>query len=311
MTTKRTTIIRAPRSSEHPYFVCRRACAQDDRLTWEARGVLWYVLSKPDDWEIQETDLSQHCGRDKVRKILKELEKYGYLTREHTRTKTKIGDTRYGKVVFEVSEVPVQFTETQSTGNQTTGNQLTGNPTHTEREEISTDQEIEQITQSDKDPIEGAPPQASESTDDPTPEPKKPTAQQAMFGALCEVWKYDPTTMTKSKKKDVGKVAGELVGAGAAPADVPAFYAWCVAKKWPDFTIHVFPTRWDDFRVECNGKLTAPLQAFTPDPHCEKCGGVGYLHPEDFRGNLDTSVKVPCSACLRKGGTNGQLARAS
>ena len=80
---------------------------------------------------------------------------------------------------------------------------------------------------------------------------------------------------------------------------------WSYAKKILD--------RW---KVEGRGKkglaeITQPLQPFTPDPHCEKCGGVGYLHPEDFRGNLDTSVKVPCSACLRKGGTNGQLARAS
>ena len=51
------TIIRAPRSAEHPYFACRRAPAQDEALSWEARGVLWYLLSKPDDWIILESDL--------------------------------------------------------------------------------------------------------------------------------------------------------------------------------------------------------------------------------------------------------------
>ncbi|HBU29603.1 MAG TPA: hypothetical protein DEB56_08260 [Thiobacillus sp.] len=59
-------------------------------------------------------------------------------------------------------------------------------------------------------------------------------------------------------------------------------------------------------------KITRPLAPITvthPDPTCARCGGVGYLYPENMRGELDTSCKVPCSACLEKERQNGQRAQ--
>jgi hypothetical protein len=88
--TKRNTIIRAPHDRENGYFACARATPQDRELSWEARGVLWYLLSKPGDWEVQPDDLKQQCGRDKVYKILKELTDAKYIKREKTQNpKTK------------------------------------------------------------------------------------------------------------------------------------------------------------------------------------------------------------------------------
>ncbi len=75
------TIIRAAHDKKNPYVMIRRAVPQDKRLSWEARGVMAYLLSKPDDWSIQANDLRQHCGRDKVYSILKELTENGYLER--------------------------------------------------------------------------------------------------------------------------------------------------------------------------------------------------------------------------------------
>lgn len=88
-------IIRAPRNADHPYFLLSRSVPQDARLSWEARGVLCYVLSKPDHWEMQVQDLmngggapgnvASRTGRDKVYRILSELERTGYVRRERRR----------------------------------------------------------------------------------------------------------------------------------------------------------------------------------------------------------------------------------
>jgi len=74
-------IRRASHGLENPYFLVRRDTAQDDSLSWEALGLLVYVLSKPDDWSVRPADLRQRCGRDKVYKILNELIQHRYVKR--------------------------------------------------------------------------------------------------------------------------------------------------------------------------------------------------------------------------------------
>jgi hypothetical protein len=79
-------IRRAKHGAEHAYFLAARATAQDRNLSYEARGVLFYLLSKPGDWIIRVSDIRQEgAGRDKVYRILGELETYRYLAREFIR----------------------------------------------------------------------------------------------------------------------------------------------------------------------------------------------------------------------------------
>jgi hypothetical protein len=80
----RINVIRAPRDSEHAYFAVSRALTQDKRLSFEARGVLAYLLSKPSDWIVRIQDLQKEgsCGRDRIYRILKELRDAGYLHRD-------------------------------------------------------------------------------------------------------------------------------------------------------------------------------------------------------------------------------------
>ncbi len=85
MTTKTRFIHRAARDEEHPYFMLRRATAQDTTLSFEARGLLAYILSKPDDWKVQPSNLQQNCGRSVVYRILAELIEHGYIRRTQTR----------------------------------------------------------------------------------------------------------------------------------------------------------------------------------------------------------------------------------
>lgn len=61
-----------------------REVAQDARLSLEARGLLLLMASLPEDWEYSVAGLAKKagCGKDKLRRILGELEKVGYLARE-------------------------------------------------------------------------------------------------------------------------------------------------------------------------------------------------------------------------------------
>ena len=65
------------------YAIIPNAVAEDDRLTFLARGVLCYLLAKPNDWQVSVHDLrkSGKLGRDRAYKVLNELIKTGYITR--------------------------------------------------------------------------------------------------------------------------------------------------------------------------------------------------------------------------------------
>lgn len=68
------------------YVVLFREVAQDDRLSLEARGLFALIVSLPDDWEYTVSGLAVKagCGREKVRRLLKELQTVGYLIREQS-----------------------------------------------------------------------------------------------------------------------------------------------------------------------------------------------------------------------------------
>lgn len=76
----------------------------DARLTWEARGVLAYLFTKPDGWTVRRTDLIKNApnGEYQVRRILKELQDTGYMRREKRRHEN--GKFYY---ITEVYEIPL------------------------------------------------------------------------------------------------------------------------------------------------------------------------------------------------------------
>jgi len=101
------SIVRAERKSQ--FYTLPNATIEDDRLSWEARGMLVYLLSKPDHWKVLMPDLikrtrnalGKRSGRDKVYGILRELRKAGYLCM----TRKREGGEFTG-VDYEISEVP-------------------------------------------------------------------------------------------------------------------------------------------------------------------------------------------------------------
>jgi len=57
---------------------------EDPNLSWEAKGLLGYLLTKPDDWIVRLHDLVSNgpAGTHKVGRILRELERSGRMKRE-------------------------------------------------------------------------------------------------------------------------------------------------------------------------------------------------------------------------------------
>lgn len=99
MENRPTTIVRAAHDDQ-PYFLMNRATAQDESLSFAARGMLAYLLSKPDHWQVKVTDLQQNCGRDKVYSLIDELIEARYMDRQIERDpKGRMVNVQY--VVYE------------------------------------------------------------------------------------------------------------------------------------------------------------------------------------------------------------------
>ena len=56
----------------------------DNSITAKAKGILLYLLSKPNEWKVYEVDIVNNMkdGRDGIRSGIKELIEQGYITRQ-------------------------------------------------------------------------------------------------------------------------------------------------------------------------------------------------------------------------------------
>ena len=82
---------------------------EDDRLSWRAKGLLCYMLSRPDNWKINRTDLYRRAteGRDAMTSALKELKDLKYL---HIYRRKSEGNLFEGWI-WEYDDEPFQITE--------------------------------------------------------------------------------------------------------------------------------------------------------------------------------------------------------
>jgi hypothetical protein len=126
------------RAKDTKGFSMSREIAQKRGMSFEARGVMSYLLSKSSNWEarIEDIEREANIGREKRRRIIAELERYGYLERRETRDEK--GKIDYEIIVHEealpeserTSETrrkPAKTSE-PSTVQPQTGNPSTGKP---------------------------------------------------------------------------------------------------------------------------------------------------------------------------------------
>lgn len=83
------------------YTIMGNAGINDERLSFKATGLLAYLLSKPDNWNINELQLAdvKQDKRDGVRAALKELEDAGYILR--TKRRSEDGKFLYASTVYD------------------------------------------------------------------------------------------------------------------------------------------------------------------------------------------------------------------
>lgn len=123
------------------FVILDKTCLNDQTLSWGAKGLHAYLISLPDDWKVQVSDLQKRArnGRDAVRGLLSELEQAGYIQKATCRDDVS---GRFGGVEYLVLEIPEPEkpssvkneqkspgTENPSLVNPETGNPLPENPT--------------------------------------------------------------------------------------------------------------------------------------------------------------------------------------
>lgn len=74
---------RRPKNHEHPYAQISNDVLNDEHLSFKAKGILSYLLARPDDWETYQSHLADlgPDGEHAVRSGIKELREAGYLER--------------------------------------------------------------------------------------------------------------------------------------------------------------------------------------------------------------------------------------
>lgn len=132
----------------------------DDNLSWKAKGILLYLLRRPDDWQVYEAEIVKHSsdGLSGLKSGIKELEQVGYIQRNRKRDdkgrlkeyeylvyeqpnhirfsnvgKTNIGNSYIGKTYVGESHT----TNNNSTNNDLTNNNNTNNDSNTSATDVT------------------------------------------------------------------------------------------------------------------------------------------------------------------------------
>ena len=177
---------------------------EDKRLSWKARGMLAYLLSKPDSWVVYTAELTKASpgGRDAVLAGLRELEAAGYIVRKRTHDPTSGKWDSVNMHVYErpQTENPVVVSE-HPCGKSLGGKSLGG--------KSAASKDLQAVT-----------------TKDSNNSPLAPTVVDAgefssMRQALADVCGQDLGHMTKSELGGLASAAKDILSARGTATDVP------------------------------------------------------------------------------------------
>ncbi len=112
-----TTYIHKARLDSH-FTVTYNANPADENLTWGAKGILWYILSMPDNWKIKTWHLAsiyqgdkKGGGKDAIAGFLKELRENGYIVYEKARNEKGHWEHHYHVYPMRFQEYQKKFPE--------------------------------------------------------------------------------------------------------------------------------------------------------------------------------------------------------
>ena len=129
------------------YFIASKYYVEDENISWKAKGIMSYLFSKPDDWQIYQTQLEKVSidGKASVRSTINELIDNGYMTRQSRRKSNgdfdgydytlheyptndgvrKMEDAKMEDAKMEIAKMEIAKSDT--TNNNSTNNDLTNN----------------------------------------------------------------------------------------------------------------------------------------------------------------------------------------
>ncbi|OOL29420.1 replication protein [Rhodococcus rhodochrous] len=99
---------RGPRRADH-FTILSNAVLNDERLSFRARGILIWLLSKPADWRTRSEAIAEQSpreGREAIRTAMRELAELGYLVRE--KVQNERGQWATIQTVYEVPVIDHQ-----------------------------------------------------------------------------------------------------------------------------------------------------------------------------------------------------------
>lgn len=98
------SIIRVAKNRDNPYLIMNKTGINDKRLSLKAKGLLTYLLSKPDDWYVHTDEIVSNNlnGINSVWTAINELVKYGYMYKHRFRKE----DGKYHSYNYLVFEDP-------------------------------------------------------------------------------------------------------------------------------------------------------------------------------------------------------------
>lgn len=124
------TMFRVVKDKGNPYVMLNKQFLNDEDISWKAKGILAYLLSLPDDWQIYESEVVKHSkdGLNALRSGLKELIDNGYVVRLQKRN----GKGHFVGYEYCVYEIPTEMRksdngQSDNGKSHTTNNDITNN----------------------------------------------------------------------------------------------------------------------------------------------------------------------------------------
>ena len=141
------SIIRVQKNKDNPYVMIDKRIFGACGLSWKAKGLLGYLLSRPDNWKIIVADLVKQStdGRDSVYSGLKELVQAGYIIRERKR----IDKGRYAAIEYIVLEEPHEINDSTTYGFSVSGLSVSGKAVSGKSDTNNTDVTKKDLTKKD------------------------------------------------------------------------------------------------------------------------------------------------------------------
>lgn len=220
-TQKTLNTIRTPKTRD--YFAAARKTAQDDGLSFEARGVLFYLLSKPDNWIIRSTDIVNNSGKKpngkpniskrKVESLLTELRNAGYLVTEYTRERGRF--TSKVERLFDVAQDVTVTSKNRSAVKPQSEKTVLRKSAHIDNtESLDNTDNLQPIAPANAD----APRADTKPVKERKPNPLFDAVALHLFGI--------PSGTTITQGARIGKVVSVCKSHDVAADDLPAFIAW-------------------------------------------------------------------------------------